>query len=492
LSTNAAGYAAISIAEWPVSWFAPKRYRPGNLGIWSGHLAFAHDLIKALDPSLLVELGTHWGESYFTFCQTVAEANISCSCYSVDHWRGESHSGSYEEEVYKDVAAYNEANYKSFSYLLKMRFDEAIGQFADASIDLLDIDGLHTYDAVEHDFRTWLPKVKPGGIILLHDIMARHEEFGVWRLWDELKQQFTDAFEFRHQWGLGILRKPGGTRRGQPFLETLFHADPNTAESIRRYYVIYGSHLENLLRPRPAIQHSGHFQAGLFVNRAGAYAENEAIWQSIQPGEWQRLVFNLDTGTGDGPLRFCPSDSPCRIEVEDFRIVAADTNEILWRGNGIGDAGVETAGTLIELPGVHKPTLISTDVRPALLLPVPRINRHVRFEAAARISVDFLETYQALSSMVSDSLKEMQVAQNERISAQTNLSRTLLRLGQAEDELQRLGEHAAIQERELSALRSIRDRTAELNATLNGILNSLSWKITAPIRKISETLRRAR
>jgi hypothetical protein len=49
--------------------FRPGRSRIGRVGNWSGHLPFAADLIVATKPSLLVELGTHYGESYFGFCQ---------------------------------------------------------------------------------------------------------------------------------------------------------------------------------------------------------------------------------------------------------------------------------------------------------------------------------------------------------------------------------------------------------------------------------------
>lgn len=175
---------------------------------WVEHIPFAFFLVETLRPRLVVELGTHSGNSYNAICQAVELAGLSTQCFAVDTWEGDVHAGSYDSSIYDELAAYQSSTYAKFSSLLRMTFDDALGRFADGSIDLLHIDGLHTYEAVKHDFETWLPKVAPGGVILMHDIAVREHDFGVWQLWDEIKKSFRTA-EFSHGYGLGIVFVPG-------------------------------------------------------------------------------------------------------------------------------------------------------------------------------------------------------------------------------------------------------------------------------------------
>jgi uncharacterized coiled-coil protein SlyX len=187
--------------------FTPASLQPPNA--WVGHLPFADWIMRQVRPEVFVELGTHTGNSYFSFCQSVAENDLATRCFAVDTWDGDEHSLQYSEDVFVQVAAGNE-RYAGFSRLLRMTFDEASASFADQSIGLLHIDGLHTYEAVSHDFETWLPRLKPGAVVLFHDTNVRENNFGVWKLWEELGRRYPRRLEFFHSHGLGVLQIPGG------------------------------------------------------------------------------------------------------------------------------------------------------------------------------------------------------------------------------------------------------------------------------------------
>lgn len=171
---------------------------------WTEHLPFAFWVIQALRPRSLVELGSHLGTSYFGFCQAVSRFGTDTACYAVDTWQGDEHAGFYGNEVFDTVTAYNTANFSGFSTLIRSTFDEALSYFTDGSVDLLHIDGCHSYDAVRADFESWLPKLSDRGLVLLHDTNVRERDFGVFRLLEEIRKDYP-VFEFRHGHGLGVV-----------------------------------------------------------------------------------------------------------------------------------------------------------------------------------------------------------------------------------------------------------------------------------------------
>ena len=175
---------------------------------WNGHRLFAYDLMLFLRPRLFVELGTYWGTSFFSFCQAAKDFSLHTRCVAIDTWEGDDHTGKYEVEVFDKVKEISTSLFadKDIS-LVRSYFHDALSGFTDESIDLLHIDGLHTYEAVQEDFTSWLPKLAPNGVVLFHDI-ADSCDYGSVRYWKELLENYP-GFSFQHSWGLGVLFPKG-------------------------------------------------------------------------------------------------------------------------------------------------------------------------------------------------------------------------------------------------------------------------------------------
>ena len=222
-------------AHHPVMFMEPGFF--STVSAWVQHIPFAYLLIDLARPRVLAELGTHQGDSYFAFCQSVETLKLETKCFAIDTWQGDPQAGYYDQNVLNGVRSHSDAKYSTFSTLMQMTFDEAAAKFENGSIDLLHIDGLHTYEAVKHDFDTWRPKLSDRAVVLFHDTEPRNRpNFGVYRLWDELSAQFP-AFEFPHGGGLGVVAV--GANAPPPVKSFLDYANAN-AQTVRTMFNTIG------------------------------------------------------------------------------------------------------------------------------------------------------------------------------------------------------------------------------------------------------------
>ena len=199
---------------------------------WLGHVPFAQWATARMRPARVVELGTHNGASFLGFAQgarRVAREDRPVHVTAVDHWQGDEQAGFYGEAVHDLLKSRLQTRFTSGPGLTvdmwRMTFDEALDDVEDGTVDLLHVDGLHTYEAVSHDFHSWLPKLGPRGVVLLHDTEVTMPGFGVRRFFDELARHYP-TMSFRHSHGLGVV-KVGDSR--EPWLERLLDHEPDDA-----------------------------------------------------------------------------------------------------------------------------------------------------------------------------------------------------------------------------------------------------------------------
>jgi hypothetical protein len=189
-------------------------------------------LFSLLRPRRFVELGTHNGMCFFAACQATETLGLTTQCIAIDNWIGDPHASFHTSQVFNQFASTMRAHFPNQCYI-KAHFQHAADCFEDGSIDLLHIDGYHTYSAVKEDFEAWLPKMSQNGVILFHDINVHERGFGVWRFWAEVEAKYP-SFSLFHCHGLGVAYVGGGPSAIGEII-FLLHNNPAYATAVRTF-----------------------------------------------------------------------------------------------------------------------------------------------------------------------------------------------------------------------------------------------------------------
>lgn len=154
------------------------------------------EMVRQLVPreSTCAEIGVFEG----AFSKQIIDTIQPKTLYMIDLFTGITCSGNEDgndvvirdmDGVYEALLVY--AKTKPEAVLIKDQSSDALKTFADDSLDMVYIDGDHSYDGVKRDLSSSYPKVRPGGWIMGHDyemnmLKARTRyEFGVKRAVDE-------------------------------------------------------------------------------------------------------------------------------------------------------------------------------------------------------------------------------------------------------------------------------------------------------------------
>jgi O-antigen biosynthesis protein len=447
---------------------------------WNEHIPFAFWLVQAHTPSTFVELGTFRGTSYFSFCQAVAALRLPTRCFAVDTWDGDSHTGFYDESVFARVNACNELEYAGFSRLVRSSFDEALPHFLDGSIDLLHIDGLHTYEACRHDFEAWLPKLSRRAIVLFHDTNVRERNFGVHRLWAELSERYPH-FEFVHEHGLGVLGV--GAALDEPVRELFAAADDAALTcEVRAAFWRLGS----AARTEIELKASGEERARLETRLSAATGEHEADVARLT-GEQARLRLALEEKQRQAAelTAQCAVAQTEKAEL-DVALTAARSEKAVL-GTALTAARNRNAGLETALGAARRE---KAELDTALAVARSEGTELNTALAAARAEKAELGTALDVARGEKAGLEAaLDVARGEKVELDTALAAA--RRESADRE-------AALDERatELAAVRLRAERAEAASAAarkeLDAVRRSTSWRITRPLRRVGAWSRFAR
>jgi cephalosporin hydroxylase len=178
-------------------------------------------ILRAEPPQTVLEIGTAKGGTLFLLTRVAAPEAL---LISVDLRRGQFGGGypAWRAPLYRSFARAAQRVQLVAGDSHEPRTAQQIRRLLeDRTLDLLFVDGDHTYEGVKHDFANYAQLVRPGGVVAFHDIVpggpGKHgDPGGVPTFWQELKAEHAGAMELVEDWewgscGIGVIRLPSAS-----------------------------------------------------------------------------------------------------------------------------------------------------------------------------------------------------------------------------------------------------------------------------------------
>jgi len=163
-------------------------------GEWLEFLSIA----DSISPKVILEIGAFKGGSAACF------GHLADTVISIDEWQGR-----FDPEKIKKLCEYHYISDNSHAKRTLQKLKSALNG---RQVDVLFIDGDHTYKGAKYDFQIYKNYVRKGGIVGLHDIVEskQHKDLSchVYKLWEELKATYnTQTIIKGEEWGgIGVIR----------------------------------------------------------------------------------------------------------------------------------------------------------------------------------------------------------------------------------------------------------------------------------------------
>ena len=474
---------------------------------FAGHLPFVLWLVPRWRPRRIVELGVHTGNSLFAFAQAAAELRADghpCEVFGVDTWQGDEHSGRYGEGVFETVSRVAKAEHPEGLELVRSTFDDAVARFEPGSIDLLHIDGFHTYEAVRHDFDSWRDRLSDRSVVLLHDVcVTDRADFGVHRFWDEIRAAHPHA-TFNHAHGLGVLFT--GTKLGvleRRVVGTLVSAEtfPAFAESMATLGRLLVAAPESAPEaftpdaPDPVVRLRGDLAA--MAGMLGALREQVAA----QDLERRRQSESIELLRGELATVADRRDREDRAAVdalrEELESVRHDRDRL--QADSLAksdDAAKRIADAIAEASLLRGELAESRQARTGLESELAAAERSAAIER--RLAAEAIEDRRREAA---DLRRTLRIAEQRSGDLAESLREGSSRLGSLVETCERLRGETASERAEVSRLRDalearlrerrlLEERVSGLESLVEALRRSTSWRLTSPLRWIARGFRR--